>query len=695
VDRREIDIDDLLNIRFPHNAALAPDGRRVVFALSRLDYDGNEFRGTLWMMPAAADGGGATPFTADEAWDTNPVWSPDGTWIAFLSTRGGKRRGRKKPAKQLWVLPSGGGEARQLTFFRQGVVQPAWSPDSRTLAFVTHGTLDKPEVAGEDEDLVVREVTRPKYKFDAMGYFDGFSHVWTAAVGDDPDGAETSAALRQLTEGDYDHESPAWLPGGEIVFSANRTPDADFSFVRDLWAVNAQTGALRQITRNAGPCLAAVPSPDGRSIAFVGHDFHAGSATNMGIWIVPAAGGDATHVTEGFDRSVGNAVGSDARLAPMVPPLAWTPDGRGIVFFATDQGRSHLYRVGVANRSVDQLTDGHEVIADLCLAAGTTVYQRMSPTSLDELWLLPSTGEPRRFAAFNDDVFAGLEIRDPQHYTYEGVDGWPMDGWYLTPPGFDPSKKYPAILRIHGGPHSAYGDTFNHYVHLLAGRGYVVVWTNPRGSQGYGEAFTRSVVTDWGGKDSQDILMGLDHVIAQGFIDPARVAVTGGSYGGFMTNWLITHTARFRCAVTEVCVSNLHSFYGTSDIGATWGEVEWGANPWDDPERLWKQSPLAYVKNVTTPVLITANEADHRCPIEQSEQFYIALRKLGKEAVFLRFQGESHTMGSNGRPKPRIERLRRLLGWFDRYLQPATVQAATVQAPSARAPAVRHHGFFV
>jgi dipeptidyl aminopeptidase/acylaminoacyl peptidase len=497
-----------------------------------------------------------------------------------------------------------------------------------------------------------------------MGFLEGYAHVWIVSR----DGGDPA----RLTEGDFDHDAPAWLPNGrEIVFVANRTPEADFSFVRDVWVQDVPTRALRQLTQHTGPAASPVPSPDGRTIAFVGHDFHAKSATNNGIWIVPATGGQAVNLTAGFDRSVGNAVGSDARLVPMFPAPAWTPDGGAVIFFATDRGRTHLYRVGVADRTVQQLTAGAEVVADLTAAAGLVVYQRMSPASLDEFWLLPASGDPRRLAAFNDALLAQFDVREPQHFTYTGADGWPMDGWLLTPPGFDPKKRYPAILRIHGGPHAAYGDTFNHYVEVLAGRGYVVVWTNPRGSQGYGEAFTRAVVTDWGGRDSQDILLGLDHAIAQGFIDPDRVAVTGGSYGGFMTNWLVTHTPRFRCAISEVSVSNLHAFFGTSDIGATWGEVEWDATPWDTPERLLAHSPVMYAKNVTTPVLITANEADHRCPVEQSEQFYMALRKLGKEAVFLRFLGESHTMGSNGRPRPRIERLRRLTAWFDRYLSPA------------------------
>lgn len=657
--RRPVEIDDLLKIRFPHDAALSPDGRRVVFALARLDHDANEWRGHLCMM--STDGGSPSPFTADEARDASPVWSPSGRWIAFLSNRGGRRRGRKKPAMQLWVIPSDGGEARQLTFFSAGVSQPVWSPDGRSLACVSRGTLDRLE-SNDDELLIVREITRAKYKFDAMGFLEGYAHLWIVPLeGGDP---------RPLTDGEYDHDSPVWLPGGrEIVVAANRSAGADFSFVRDLWAVDVETRAPRQVTQNRGPAVAPSVSPDGRWIAFAGHDLHARSATNFGVYVVPAAGGDAVNLTADFDRSVGNAIGSDARVTPMFPALAWTPDSLAVTFYATDRSSTHLYQVNRLDRQVRQLTAGSEVVADLTGAAGHVVYQKMAATSLDELWILPASGGARRLASFNDDLLAEIEVTEPRHFTYDGADGWPMDGWLLTPPGFEPGTRYPAVLRIHGGPHAAYGDTWNHYVALLAARGYVVVWTNPRGSGGYGEASTAAVVEDWGGKDSQDILLGLDHAIGMGFIDPARVAVNGASYGGFMTNTLIGRTDRFRCAVTEVCVSNLHSFYGTSDIGATWGEVEWGGNPWDDPERLLKHSPIMNARNVTTPVLVTANEADHRCPIEQSEQFFIALRKLGKEAVFLRFQDESHTMGSSGRPRPRVERLKRLAAWFDKYLR--------------------------
>lgn len=664
---RPIEIEDILAVRFPHDPAVSPDGTRVIFALGRLDDGSNEIQSSLWVIPI--DSGMATQFTSGEGRDTKPVWSPDGRRVAFLSTRGGKRLGRKKAAAQLWVIPASGGEARQLTFFKHGAAQPAWSPDGTMLTFVSRGNLERLEQR-EDEELVVREIRRAKYKFDGSGFLDGPAHIWTVS-------ADGGSPVR-ITDGEYDHEFPVWLNDQEIVCVTNRTPEADLTLVRTLWAVDVRTRAMRQVTEHSGPCASPARSPNGQWIAFIGHDLHAATATNMGVFITSAAGGPVTNLTTGFDRSVGNAVGSDVRITPLVPSLGWTADGDAIRFPATDAGQTHLYEVRLADRNVRQLTSGEEVVADFDTAGGTTVCQRIGPASFDELW---SVGEARsiQLTHVNDGLAAEVAMRVPERFSYPGADGWPMEGWVLAPPGLDPSRRYPAILRIHGGPHAAFGDACSHYSQVLAARGNVVISTNPRGSQGYGEAFTKAVVGDWGGKDAQDILLGLDAVIARGFVDPDLVAVTGGSYGGFMTNWLITHTTRFRCAISEVCVSNLHNFYGTSDIGVTWGEAEWGATPWDDPQTLLAHSPISFVRNVETPVLITANEDDHRCPVEQSEQFFIALKKLGKEAVFLRFLGESHMMSSIGRPKPRIERLKRLLEWYATHLRDRISAVATAR----------------
>ncbi|HEU4798053.1 MAG TPA: S9 family peptidase [bacterium] len=665
---RAVEIEDILSVRFPHDPAVSPDGSRVVFALGRLDYESNEIRSALWIV--SADGGPALQFTTGEGRDAKPVWSPDGRQIAFLSTRGGKRLGRKKAAPQLWVIPASGGEARQLTFFRHGAAQPAWSPDGTALTFVSRGNLERPEQR-EDEELIVREIRRAKYKFDGSGFLDGPAHIWTVP-------ADGGAPPAQMTDGEYDHEFPTWLSDHEIVCVTSHAVDADLSLIRDLWAFDTRTREMRQLTQHSGPCVSPAKSPDGRWIAFIGHDLHAATATNMGVFITPAAGGPVTNLTAGFDRSVGNAVGSDVRIAPLVPSIVWTREGDAILFPASDGGQTHLYEVRLTDRSVRQITFGEEVVTDFDTAGGATVVQRIGPASFDELWKVDND-RSTQLTRVNDGLASQVAMSTPESFSYDGADGWPMEGWVLTPPGFDSSRRYPAVLRIHGGPHAAFGDACSHHAQVLAARGYVVVSTNPRGSQGYGEAFTKAVLGGWGGKDAQDILLGLDAVIARGFVDPGRVAVTGGSYGGFMTNWMITHTTRFRCAVTEVCVSNLHNFYGTSDIGASWGEFEWGATPWDDPQTLLAHSPISFVRNVQTPVLITANEDDHRCPVEQSEQFFMALKKLGKEAVFVRFQGESHMMSSSGRPKQRIERLKRLLEWYATHLQESIRAVATTR----------------
>jgi dipeptidyl aminopeptidase/acylaminoacyl peptidase len=489
VTKRSIVIEDLLRIRFPQQAAVSPDGRRVAFALTHLDSVSNEILGALWVVPI--DGRSTSPLTADDARDTTPKWSPDGRSIAFLSNRSGKRRGWKRSPMQLWLMPADGGEGRQLTAFKTGVSEFAWSPDGRTIAFITRGELEEVEREPDEDEVIVREIRRPKYKFDRLGFLEGYAQLWTVpAAGGTP---------VQLTIGDFDHEGVAWLPSGrEIVVVANRSPQADFSFARDLWLVDATTGALRQLTHKTGPCASPKVSPDGNWISFVGHDYPESSARNAAIWVVPSAGGTPTNLTAHFDHSVGNSVGTDVRLVPLLPSTAWTVDSSAIIFFATVSGRTHLHSVGVQDKTVRQLTDGDEVIADLTAGGGMVVYQRISPTSLDELWVLDPNGRARRLVGVNDDLLGELELGKTKRFSYEGADGWPMEGWMLTPPGFDPAKKYPAILRIHGGPHGAFGEAFGHYPQVLAARGYVLVYVNPRGSQGYGEAFARSVVSDWG-----------------------------------------------------------------------------------------------------------------------------------------------------------------------------------------------------
>ncbi|MDQ7843656.1 MAG: S9 family peptidase [Armatimonadota bacterium] len=670
---RTITIDDLLALKWIGDPQISPDGRWVVYVQKVADREADTYRSHLWIVPL--EGGPARQFTAGGHQDSLPRWSPDGRRIAFLSDRGAAAAepGARKP-KQIYVIPVDGGEATAVTTGNRNPTDLAWSPDGRWIAFA-----GKPE-GSRDDKSDVKVITRVRYKFDGEGYWDGrYKHIFVVPA----EGGE----VRQITDGEFDHSDPAWSPDGRwIACVANRSDDADYTNVTDIWVFPSAGGEGRRLTFSVGPCAMPAWSPDGARIAYLGHDNEAMSATNTRLWIAPLAGGSPVCVTAGLDRSLAHHIITDMRAHPRVGRPVWLPDGRAVLVLVAEGATNQLARVEVSSGAVTVLTGIRREIYgyDFDRAVQNGVLAVSDPLTPGDLWAVRLDGDAlreRRLTAVNADLLDGLVLSRPERFTYEGADGWPVEGWVMRPAGFQEGRRYPAILQIHGGPHGAYGEAFFHEFQVLAAEGFAVVFTNPRGSQGYGQRFTAATHHDWGGKDYEDIMRGLDAALERfPFLDPERLGVAGGSYGGFMTNWVIGHTDRFKAAVTMRSISNHLSQWGTSDLAYMKGFWEFPGDPWESPTWYWERSPLAYVANIRTPLLILHSEMDLRCPMPEAEQLFAALKKLRREVVFVRFPGESHDLSRAGKPAHRLERLRWIVRWFADHLRQPAPQREAVAA---------------
>ncbi len=679
---------DLYRLRIPTEPCLAPDGSLAVVALKTVGPGFDAYRTALWAVPT--DGAEPRRLTFGPRHDHHPRFSPDGRTLAFLSDR--RTIVEEEPTRpadpaeredgtQVYLLPLDGGEARRLSDLPRGVESFEWSPDGRSIAVTSASrgatyeddARRRGRAARRDPGLPPESdlhfIDRLAYMENGEGMIHGrVEHLWIVDV--------ATGNARRLTDGPTPDAAPAWSPDGKrIAFATNRRPDHDLLERSDIYVADAYSGDITAIT--AGPLSHfGTPAwlPDGHTVAALGHRLPAGSASRNDIWLFAADGSDARpdggrNVSAEHDLMPGATMNSDVTVAEDAR-LAATSDGRWLVFTAPVSGSYELWRIAAEDGSLERLTEGRQYISAWDLqrgpgTAGRIAFLRSSPTEPPDVWLLErSGGEPRRLSAFNRDVLEDVELREPLE-RWTRVDGRDIQGW-LIPSG--PGRR-PLVLQIHGGPHTLYGWAPFWEFQILAANGMSVFYANPRGTEGYGEAFNAANHRDWGPGPMRDVLAGVDDLVTEGLADPDRLGVTGGSYGGYLVNWIVGHDRRFRAAMTCRSVSDMAVLNLTGDIsGLEWARQELGVTPFEDPAYFREISPLTYAEHVRTPLLIQHAERDIRATIGQAEALFTALRSLRRAVRLLRVPEETHELTRSGTPFRRVENLEVVLAWFRHFL---------------------------
>jgi dipeptidyl aminopeptidase/acylaminoacyl peptidase len=637
---RGMTAEDYLAFETLGDPQISPDGQSVAYTITTIDTKVNRRKSEIFI--GSLDGSHTgTLFAGESASSSSPRWSPDGKLVAFLSARDAGPNGTGRT--QIWLLSTGGGEARHLTNLENGVSNIEWSPDSTHLVGLTR-TGPPPSKSSD-----VRHYTHISYKFNDTGWFDEKrSHV---VVID----AKTGEA-KQITDGnDWNDTDPRWSPDStRIAFVSDRTGhEFDTSHNTDVWVIPAAGGALAKISDHEGPDRSPRWSPDGRTIAFLGSLDEEDPAQ---IYFAASEGGKpSATVAKNFDYLIGE--------------MNWIEHGKAIFFGAGVKGETHLFRMDASTGAVQAITTGARNVHGAAFhdKSGAMIYLANDFEHLDDLYVRDAKGEHQLTHA-NSALWSKLDLAQVERIPYKAADGLSIDGFLVKPVGWQAGRKYPMVVSIHGGPAGMYGVDWYQEFQVYAARGWAVFFCNPRGSTGYGRAFQRGVAHEWGGKAYTDIMTGVDEALKRNpWIDRERLGVTGGSYGGFMTNWIVTQTNLFKAAVTLRSISNFISDDGTRD-GAYGHERDFGGDIFHNYDEYWKYSPLRLAANVKTPTLILHSDNDFRVPIEQGEQWFRALQHYHVTSELVLFPRENHNLTRTGEPKHLVESMNWQCYWFDRFL---------------------------
>ncbi|HLY18556.1 MAG TPA: S9 family peptidase [Bryobacteraceae bacterium] len=680
-NKRNITETDLYAFHWIASPQISPDGAKIVYTLVTANAKHDNYETSLWIIPS--NGGNARQLTAGTH-DSGARWSPDGRAVAFVRAPEQKDKDGKPQPPQIYLLSMDGGEARPLTDIPKGAGGLTWAPDGRSIAFLSTTLpkdFDKKKDDKDAEESDVRVIVKAAYRMNGEGYYepDRESHIWTVAV---PEVITAAGKAKQITSGAFSESDVVWSrDGSKIYFTSTRVREPYYEPPHDeIYSVGAAGGEITKVAAIEGSIRGISLSRDGSHMAFVGSINHSAdmpqrSYSQPDLFVTALEPGSSPrNLTAAYDYDIAGGVGGD-----QAPPRGsggskpyWSADGRSIFVDAAEEGRANLKRIDAETGKVDALTRGdQDLFSYSATPDGSKAAVLIStPTNIGDLFFLDSSsGRLRQLTRINQELFGTLNLTAPEMIWYKSFDGRRIQAWVQRPPDFTPGKKYPLILDIHGGPHAAYGYTFDHEFQWMAAKGYVVLYPNPRGSTSYGQDFGNVIQYHYPGDDFKDLMAGVDELVARGWVDPARMGVTGGSGGGVLTNWTVGHTDRFKAAVSQRSIADWRDFWYTADF-TLFTPFWFRGAPWEQEADFKERSPITYVEKIVTPLMLIEGESDMRTPPGAGgEQMFRALKYLKKPVVMVRFPGETHELSRAGKPVHRVERLQHIVAWFDKYLE--------------------------